>query len=204
MGGPVAGRTLAELRARKPKSLPTHVMRITLEQELIADTERLEMEKSDLMVEFQRTDAEGERTGPPLKAGVGKPKRVVEIDEELRVLYDKIRESEGELLLRGITGGDWQAWKDDHPPRPENVTDLQVTYGLCNASELLEDLDQFVTAWNGEDLADGDWNGWLKDAVAAGDLRDMVTAVVAMQERSGVRVPKSLTVSSQTGPSETD
>lgn len=197
--------TLAELRARKQKSLPTRVKRLTLEQELLADAERLELERADLVVDSKRSsNAEGERQGPPPKAGVGLPKRVVEIDEELRALYAKIRESEGELLLTGITGGEWQTWKDEHPPRAENVTDIQVAYGLCNASDLLGALGDFVKAWNGEDLADGDWDGWLKDLVAPGDLRELVTEVITMQERSGVRIPKSLTVSSETEPSETD
>lgn len=197
--------TLAELRARKQKSLPTQVKRITLEQELLADTERLEMERNDLMVEARRTDEDGERVGPPAKAGQSPvPPRVTEINTELAALYDRIRESEGELVLRGLTGGDWQIWKDAHPPREGNVTDQMVAYGLCNATDLLAELGTWAATWNGEDLAGDDWDGWFADSVASGDLRDLVSSVVAMQERNGIRVPKSLTASSSTEPSVND
>lgn len=197
--------TLAELRARKHKTLPTHAQRITLDQELIADVQRLETERSDLLMQARRVDEDGERTGPPRKSGEGSgiPSRVEAIDVELTTLYDRIAESEGELMLRGISGGDWQRWKDEHPPREDNVTDTRVAFGLCNATDLLNDLGRFVVSWDGEDLADGDWQ-MLAEQIPPGDLRELVTAVVAMHERSGVRIPKSLSGSSETEPSATD
>lgn len=192
--------TLAELRARKHKSLPTHVQRLTLDQDLLADVQRLEAERNDLLVEAQRAKpVDDESDGPPRKmAGKSLPPRVEEINAELAGLYDRLRDSEGELLLRGISGGEWQQWKDEHPPREGNVSDQEVAYGLCNATDLLNDLGRYVVSWEGEELAADDWRGWFAVQVAPGDLRDLVNAVVMMHERSGVRAPKSLNGSSGT------
>lgn len=183
--------TLAELRARKSKALPTHSQLITLDQELIADIQRLEGERADLQVDVRRVGEDGERTGPPPKAGEGSqiPVRLDEIATELGLLYDRVRESEGELILRGISGGEWQVWKDEHPPRDGNVADQRIGWGLLNATDLLADLGRFAVSWDGEDLAEGDWSV-LADQMPPGDLRELVVAVVAMQERSGVRIPK--------------
>lgn len=197
--------TLAEIRARKSKALPTHSQIITLDQDLIADIQRLEAERDDLRVDAKRVGEDGERTGEPRKAGEGAeiPARLEEIQTELGALYDRVRESEGELILRGISGGDWQRWKDDHPPREGNVTDQRIGWGLLNASDLLADLGTFAVSWDGEDLADGDWSV-LAEQIPPGDLRELVTAVIGMHERSGVRIPKSLSGSSTTDDSATD
>lgn len=197
--------TLAELRARKSKALPTHSQIITLDQDLIADIQRLESERTDLQADVRRVGEGGERTGPPPKAGEGSkiPARLTEIDTELGVLYDRVRESEGELILHGISGGEWQLWKDDHPPREGNVTDQRIGWGLLNATDLLADLGRFAVSWDGEPLADGDWP-MLAAQVPPGDLRELVTAVIGMHERSGVRIPKSLSGSSMTEDSATD
>ena len=196
--------TLAELRARKTKSLPTRTRRITLDLALLADVQRLEEEKRDLLIEAERKADDEKSDAPRRKMAEGIPARVGEIDAELGALYDKMRASEGELLLRGVTGGEWQAWKDEHPPREGNQSDERAAYGLCNATDLLNDLGRYVAAWDGEDLAEGDWDGWLRDQVAPGDLRDLVSDVVSMHEVSGVRAPKSSSVSSETGAGATD
>lgn len=197
--------TLAELRARKSKALPTHSQVITLDQDLIADVQRLESERNDLLADASRVGEDGERNGPPRKAGEGSriPARLEAIDVELGALYDRIRESEGELILRGISGGEWQLWKDEHPPREGNVTDQRIGWGLLNASDLLADLGRFAVSWDGDALAEGDWP-MLADQMPPGDLRELVNAVVAMHERSGVRIPKSLSGSSTTEDSATD
>lgn len=188
--------TLAQLRDRNTKNLPEHVQRITLDQNLLADVERLEAEEAELREDMGRADSDGNATKPPRKASEKvRPPRLDEVEAELAEMCDRIRASEGELLLRGVTGGEWQRWKDEHPPREDSVTDTRVGYGLVNASDLLEDLGRYVISWNGEALQPDDWT-WFRDQIAAGDLRDIVSSVVLMHERSGVRAPKSLSVSS--------
>src|SRR3546814_17618114 len=69
----------------------------------------------------------------------------------------------------GLDGGAWQRWKDLHPPREDNRADLQLTGGLCDSSALFGDLATFVESWNGEKVADGDWDGWLAESITYAD-----------------------------------
>lgn len=194
--------TIEELRARAKsnvKRLPTHPQRITLDQELIAQVERLVAEQEDLLVDAQRVDQEGKALKPPRKAAEkARPARLDEIEAELADLYDQIRANEGELLIRAIDAGQWHLWMDEHPAREDSVADEQVGRGLVNTTDLLGDLARYVEAWNGQPLAPGDWDEVFVGQVAPGDLRALVGEVVQLQERAGIRVPKSLSGSSTT------
>ncbi|HKY58308.1 MAG TPA: hypothetical protein VJL80_09745 [Aeromicrobium sp.] len=193
-------KTLAELRAMTAPKLPTRIERLCLNLELLAETERLQNEKEDLLVEVRRSTAADpeERQGPPRKIGApAKPVRVAEIDAELTDLYDQMREFEGELLLRGIEGGRWQEWKDANPPRKDNESDERHGYGIVNATALMADLGRFAAAWNGEEFAEGDWDGWFAARVAPADLAALVMRVVEMHE-ARVSVPKAQGGSSPT------
>ena len=231
--------SLAELRAQKGarKTLPTWVRRITLDQSLLADLQRLDLRRQELEVEAERVvkaearkAAKASEDDPDAakrvrKAGQkARPQRLVEIDEELAaledeagVLYDRLRETEGELLGRGIPGGEWQRWKDEHPPRevgrhetkrevgevtevvqggpiyhPDDV--LQTPWGsipVCNAADLRDELGRFMVSWNGEEFAEGDWDGWFAEQIAPGDFRDLVQDVMNAHEASGIRAPKA-------------
>lgn len=189
-------KTLAELRATKPGSLPTRSVTICLDQALLAKAQRLEAEKTDLMVAEARRTGDGEdREGPPRRQGEGPNPRISEIDEDLAALYDEMRASEGDLLLRATSGGKWARWKDDHPARDGNQSDETIAYGFCNASDLLDDLGTYVAEWNGEPLAADDWSSWLCDQVAPADLRALCSTVVEMHE-TRITVPKSRSASS--------
>lgn len=198
-------KTLAELRADPKPTRPTFTKRLTLDTELIANIERLQTEKQDLLHEAAAHKSDDpEKSAKPRKAGEGIGRRLAEIDQELVAFFAKMRESEGELLVRGMTGGEWQLWKDEHPPREGNVTDEDVAGKLCNASALLPELHKYAAEWNGEPLAEGDWTGWMANKIAPGDLRDLVATFIWTHEKSGVRIPKSLTESSPTETSAAD
>lgn len=195
-------RSLADLKA-KPKQLPTRSVRICLDQEAVADVQRLDNEKKDLLLEVRRQSDEDEDR-PPRRVGEGAvPPRVAEIDTELEALFDRMRESEGNLILAARDGGEWLRFKDDHPPREGNKSDEELTYGLCDSSALLADLGKYVKSWEGENLAEGDWDGWFRAQVAPADLSELVRAVMQLQE-SRVAVPKARsTVSSAAAASGT-
>lgn len=193
-------KSLADLRAEKAtQSLPTRVMPICLNQELIADVQRLEAEKRDLLIDAARKPADDDQDAPPqrLAGPAATPPRVSEIDTELEALYDRMREYEGELLLRAIPGGEWQRWKDAHPARENNPTDADIGFGLCNAVDLLDTLDKFAAEWNGEPFGPGEWTDWFVQKVAPADLRDICANVVSLHEQR-VSVPKSQSSSSGT------
>lgn len=194
-------RTLAELRADKSPSLPTRVLTICLDQRLLAQVQRLEMEKQDLTVE--EAARKGDPDNPrPQRIGVGPDPRLAEIDNEMAALFDEMREAEGELLLRATEGGVWQRWKDAHPAREGNQTDEQVAYGLCDATALLDSLATYVVSWDGDELTESDWVSVFAPRVAPADLSNIVTTVVSLHE-ARVAVPKSRPASSETPVSAT-
>lgn len=200
--------TLEQIRARakgKTKLLPTTTVPVILDLEVIAQVERLTREQTDLLVDAQRTDENGKATKPPLKASQKtRNPRLDEIETELAALYEQIRANEGELLVRAIDGGKWQTWKDDHPAREDHITDEEIGLGLVNTTDLMNSLDEWVEAWNGEPLRPGDWDEAFVPQVAPGDLAALVKNIVLLQERTGIRVPKSPSGSSTTEPGETD
>lgn len=197
-------KSLADLKA-KPKSLPTRTVRICLDQEAVADVQRLDNERRDVLADaFRAKDEDGERTGPPRRVGeAAVPPRVAEIDAELEALFDRMRESEGDLLVRAVGGGEWQRFKDEHPPREGNKSDEEITYGLLDSAALLDALGRFAVSWNGEAFGAEDWRDWFAAQVAPADLAEICREVVQLHE-ARVTVPKARsTVSSDTPGSAT-
>lgn len=192
-------KTLADLRKEKdqPASRPTRVVKACLDQSLLADIQRLTVEKNDLLVAENARSAEsedGEQSGPPRRVGQGPDPRLAEIEVELEALYERLRETEGEILLRATDGGSWMRWKDAHPAREKNEVDERLAYGLCDATALLDDLGRYAVAWNGDDFGPGEW-AWFSEKVAPADLGACITAVVELHE-SRVAAPKSRSTSS--------
>jgi hypothetical protein len=212
--------TLAELRAQSgPKPLPrtTKVVTLVEGQHLLAEVERLSEEHGDLAMEAANLkrringDEDGKRTGPPLKSGEGAKltgrldeieARQAEIKERLEHFADDLAEVQGEVGLRGMTGGDWQRFKDENPPREDNAADVRFAAGVCDSSALFAALGKFVETWNGETVSKSDWNEWLGELIAYADRRDMVSEVVGMHERGLGRSPKFRSASATTSPSE--
>ena len=215
--------SLAELRAQKdaPK-VPESSFAVTLieGQHLLAESqalaeERLYLgsEKDGLLRQARRVDEDGNRTGPPLKAGekVEEPSRVAEIDARLQEITDReavlltdLAQFQATVGLRGWTGGEWQRWKDQHPAREGNKDDESFALGRCDYAALFGTLGSFVATWDGEAVAESDWDGWLAERIVYADRRDMVAQVVLMQEARVPRVPKSPSPSSTTEAAATD
>lgn len=188
-------KSLADLRRERPTSLPTRVVKVCLDQAVLAEVQRLEAEKNELLIQaqMQRSD-DPDAGGPPKRMVPRESPRVAEINTELAAQYATMRESEGELLLRAVSGGRWMRWKDDHPAREDNTSDELIAYGYCNAADLLDSLSDFVAEWNGEPLAADDWT-WLSEQIAPADLRELCQQVVEMHE-TRVTIPKSPSASS--------
>lgn len=190
--------SLADLRKEKekPASLPTRVVKICLDQALLSDIQRLTAEKSDIATAAALAAADSDDSaGPPRRQGQGVDPRLAEIDAELEPLYERLRETEGELLISARDGGEWIRWKDAHPPRENNEVDDRLAYGLCNAADLVADLGKYIVAWNGDDFGPGEWDGWFASKVAPADLGECTKAVVEVHE-ARVSAPKSLSTSS--------
>lgn len=205
--------TLAEMRAQSgPTPLPKADRTVTLieGQHLLADAERLNEERSDLQIAASREDEAGNPTGPPSKAGQGgkeardRAARIAAIDTEMKTIVARLGEFQAEVGLVGLSGGDWQRFKDANPPREDSQQDLRLARGLCNSTAVFDDLGRYVKTWNGEDVAPDDWDKWLAERITYADRRDLVGEVVMMHEQGLARAPKSPAASSQTEISATD
>lgn len=203
--------TLAERRARKnaPKVPHADVPVTMIEgqhlfnelQLLVQERDSIQAEKERLERQAKGVDDDGNATRAPLKGGekVETGQRVAEIDTrlaEIEVRSKAIREElsaehQPVVGLRGWENFEWQEWKDAHPPREGNEDDQDYALGKCNYSDLLAALGTFAVTLDGEDLADGDWDGWLRGQIILAFLRDMVMTVVIMHESHVPLVPKS-------------
>lgn len=181
-------RSLADLRANPPKSRPERSVTICLKPHLVAEVQALTEELNNLPV-AQILDPEGEK-GPKPRQGQSKPKehpRAAEIRERLGTLFAEMAEHEGELRIGATTtDGEWRNWANAHPGReegePGHKRDRDVTLGYCNADDLLEDLGKYAVSWNGEPLAEGDWDSIFAPNIGNPDLKQIATNVIAVFE----------------------
>jgi hypothetical protein len=177
-------KSLADLKA-KPKSLPTRTVRICLDQEAVADVQRLderEVRPAPRRETFPpRTTTGSARARRSARARAraaaggrdrGRARRAVRPDARV----------EGDLLLRAIGGGEWQRFKDDNPAREGNKSDEDTTYGLCDSTALLADLGRYVVAWDGENLERRRLGRVVRAQVAPADLRELCSEVVQLHE----------------------
>lgn len=200
--------TLAELRAQTgPKPLPRQTKVVTLVegQHLLAEAQQLADELITIAAKASGVDEDGERTGPPRKAGQGAqlPARADEIKTRQAEILADLAQFQGELGLTGIEGGDWQRFKDANPPREGNPQDLRYTGGRCNAGAVFAALGRFVASWDGDAVNADDWDTWLAERITYADRRDMIAVVVGMHEDGLAQSPNFQRSSSTTRTSAT-
>lgn len=204
--------TLDEMRARKGAKVPrprsTQTVTLVTGQHLLDEQKRLNDELLDELANApaRPMNEDGESTGPPLKGGQrSTPARVTEIRDELRALGPRLAEHQAQLTLVGtLSDGDWLLWKDAHPPREDNADDTRVGGGFVNTADLYGELGRFVAEWDGEPVADGDWDSWLADQITFADKAALVSEVVELYETRLSRAPKSPNSSSETEPGSND
>ena len=191
--------TLAELRAEPVKDdRPKATVTVTLleGQHLLEEARKLDDERVDLLVQAKRRKqaAEDGKAGPVKPAeGGGAADRLEEIQARHAELQDQLAAFQGEVSLVGFKPGEWQRYKDDHPPRDASRDDKVVASGWCNATDLLNDLARFVTAWDGDTLLEGEWDGSISTKVTPADFPELVREVVAMHQSRIPRLPKAKT-----------
>ena len=177
-------KSLADLRANPPVTQAERSVTICLAPHLVAEVQALTEELH--AIPEPKVDGNGNPEGPPRRVGVGEDPRAKEIRDRLAVLLDEMAEHEGEMRLRAGEDGAWRLWVNEHPARdegePGHKRDVEVTGGYCDADALIEALGDYAYSWNGEPLADGDWDTLFKDSVGGPDKKAMANAVVTMHE----------------------
>lgn len=195
-------KSLADLRSQRPKTLPTREIPVCLDWDITNEMMRLETELGDLKV--AAVEAREKTTAKP-KMSEGADPRIEEIEQQLRDLLDKQRESTGMLTVRAIQGGEWALWKDEHPARFNgtgddrvmNESDRQIGYGLVDSTALLAELGRWLYLWEGDEVSAEDRTAVL-EAISPGDQNEICRKVILLQEGSTTLAPKSQSASSTT------
>lgn len=177
---PTATELLA--RASVPKPRAERTVTLVEAQHLYARQLRLFEEAAEIGDGKASADDEN-RTGEPRKAGERGNPRLDEIRAEVAELKEQLAEHQSVVSLEGMSGGEWQNWKDEHPPREGNDDD-DTLGGLCNTSDLLAHLGRFVAGWDGDGIDAAKWDGGLAANVCYMSLRDLVVDVIDMHEVS--------------------
>jgi hypothetical protein len=186
---------MVEKAARPAAVRPTRTYRATVGegQRYVAEMQALVAENNDLLVQHEAAVEAALREERPLKMGEelpGLPPRCFEIRDRMAELNALMGEYEGDLTITGTrTDGDWADWKIEHPAREEGepgYIEDQMISGVCNATALLNDLATYVTHWEGEELAPGQFDAL---DLMRPDKKAIAGIVVDMYER-GVNLPK--------------
>lgn len=172
-------RSLAELRADKPKSRPERSKSLFLAPDLMAEFEALTRDLDAVVVDA---------SAGPRRKGQGESPDAVAIRKRMADLLEQMADHEGEIRLRAnLTDGEWRRWCNAHPAREEGVAgyerDQRVTFGFCNADDLLDELGAYVHEWNGEPMSPTDWTDILEPVVSTADKASLATAVITMYEQ---------------------
>lgn len=173
-------KSLAELRQSPATSAPERSYRLCLAAGLVAEVQSLTEELAAIAVP-PRTDEDEPAAPPKRMAEGGESPREAEIKQRLRELWDEMEEHTGELRLRAVDSGAWRRWVDAHPAREDNARDARIAYGACNGDDLIDDLATYAHSWNGDPLAEGDWE-FIRSKASGGDLQALAQAVVMMHE----------------------
>lgn len=200
-------KSLAEHRAAKPRARAERAHTVCLAPHLVAEVGTLTDELQSVAVKIEQVERQlpsedDSKGGPPQRLNDSPENqalrsqrddlkdRAEQIKARMSELLDEMAEDEGELRVRAVDDGDWRLWTDQHPARekgePGHKRDEEVTGGYCNADDLIDDLATYVWSWNGERLADGDWDLL---GVSPADKKQIATLVVSLYE-SDASIPK--------------
>jgi hypothetical protein len=172
----VAKVSLEDLRKGAAVTRKERVHPLCLRGDLVAEVDALTSELSSLRV------AEVTDNAPPMRVGQRVAPREKAVEDRLAKLVEELDDSTGDLRLRALPNGEWRRWLNDHPPREGDERDEQLGFGLCNTDDLANDLHLWALSWNGDDLDVGDWDRIFAPNAAGGDLKQLVSLVVTMQE----------------------
>lgn len=205
-------KSLADLRAERFTARPERPYTAVVGegQKCVAEIQRLSIEHDSLVTEIAATEdriaaaeeraadrprAMGEKADPSIEADRAELAKMRDqvnaIRAKLGDLTDKMAEYEGVVTVRATrTDGDWAQWKIAHPARSQDQPgyrdDLTVTFTYCNSADLIADLARYVVAWQGEPLAEGDFDALN---LLPSDKKAIARVVVNMYE-TGDDLPK--------------
>ena len=198
--------SLADLRTGGFKPM-TEVVKICADPDVAEEMARLteEFNEADAQLQAARDRAEQAKASKKLAESGVNPELVARREKlraDLEAAHELFLEAVGELKLQAIPAGEWALWRDEHPPRKDNLADQEHGLGFADSTALLGDLDKWAVSWNGEPFAPGDWDMFAR--VLSGDLLECVQVVVKLQElrlNPAPKLPSGLSETSSSGDS---
>lgn len=118
----------AELLARIKPTLLEESVEIVMGNDLLAEWEALQ----ENLLESREKDQAGNRLADRHKESP----RTRELAEQVAAVEDKIADQAVKVTFRSMTKDRWRAVCDTHPPRPEDLLDMQAGY---NRDAVLDD-----------------------------------------------------------------
>lgn len=201
--------SIAQQRAgEKPKPATTS-KEMCLAPALLDDLKRLQGARNEAIAEayaampaFATNQETGEPAGPK-RAGQKSPaesQRVKEIDAEIQAVYGQLQARTGTLTLEAVSPKEWREWVRSNPARKDNLIDLRLAHGYCDADALLGDMALWAKSYDAEPLDEGDLD-YILETAAPADVNGLVDAVVRLHEEP-TSLPKLPSVSSTSRTSE--
>ncbi|WP_300680761.1 hypothetical protein [Nocardioides sp.] len=110
-----------------------------------------------LIEQLQQTRAQA---GPKPIGGTVQSPEETELRARLGEVTDLMAEYEADLTIEATrSDGDWVQWRLKHPARDQDQPgyddDIEITQGYCNSEALIEDLERYVVAYEGEPIVPG-------------------------------------------------
>jgi hypothetical protein len=210
-------------RAQSGEDLPRRIVPVTFlsGEKLFNEVQSLTNQLIDHRIaKARKTDDEVEAEKRTRKGSQKAPLSEADIEARIaQIQQDEMPSHQAPCEIVGMTSGEWQRWREKHPPRiigyrettkPNgdvetgdpiyHPDDIELTHKIvpwqvapsCNAAEVDELLlDRFITTVDGEELEPGGWLGWLADAILWNDRRILVRTVVVAHEEQMMRLPKA-------------
>lgn len=173
-----------------------------LQEQMFKAAEELEAVVAAEAKKPQRLGSKGPAVSAKVKAA---RKKVSDQGVQLDAIAERMAEFEVEVTLQRSTGGEWNTWAADHPPREQEpdesgrraliMRDAQHG-GRCDFDALVAELPNWVTVLNGEPATAENWE-WLAGTAGPQDLDDLADAVMTLHG-SRVRPPKPVATSLST------
>lgn len=172
------GKPLSELAQSAVVGLPEREYRLCLASKVVGEVQSLLFQLDEIRA-ADAARADGNPVDRPRRAAESSPAEPIRL--RLAELQPQIDDATGVLTLRGIEQGPWQTWCDAHPARDGNVRDDELARGYCNIDDLIQELGQFMAAWDGEPIDEAGLALIMTNA-HPGDLSQIASVVVNMQE----------------------
>ena len=196
-------KSIAEMRQSPHVGRPQATARICVAGKLQAQLDQLDREFIDAKSRAEEAEAEIAMFSPVADEQDDKPKKprrlTDKVDPELRAraaqyralaeekaaaadeILEQMNDHMVEVDVMARESGEWRQFCLEHPARDDERRDMRNLAGICNADDLVANLEAYVVALNGAPPGTGDWE-WVAKNAAPAALLEVAAKVVGLHE----------------------